>query len=362
MSAILSSSRRACSGLTRRALVQAAGAGVVGLTATRALAAEPAEAASPRPIRLGIIGLDTSHVIAFTQLLNDRNAEGELAGARVVAAFPGGNPKFPLSRDRVGPYTRQLKDMGVAIVESIPALLQEVDVVLLESVDGTQHLEQVEPVFGAGKPVFIDKPLAASLADALAIAELGKRHKTPWFSASALRFSPNYLPLRDKEQIGDVIGCDAYSQSRAAPGHPDLFWYGVHGVELLYTIMGPGCISVTRVQTPYTEQVTGQWKGGRVGTYRGIREHTHKVDFGATAFGTKAILKATSYAGYEPLVREIVGFAKTRVPPVAAEETVEIFAFMEAAEESKRCGGAAVTLESVMTKARCQVSKNGFNR
>src|SRR5688500_949766 len=348
MLAIRSSCSWARSGLTRRALVQAAGAGLLGLTATRALAAEPGDSAPPKPTRLGIIGLDTSHVIAFTQLLNDPDAEGELAGARVVAAFPGGNPEFPLSRERVGPYTGQLKDMGVAMVESIPALLQEVDVVLLESVDGTQHLEQVEPVFRAGKPVFIDKPLAASLADAVAIAELGERHKAPWFSASALRFSPNYLPLRDEEKVGAVVGCDAYGQSRAAPGHPDLFWYGVHGVELLYTIMGPGCLSVTRVQTPCSEQVTGLWKEGRVGTYRGIREHTHKTDFGATVFGTKAILKANSYAGYEPLVREIVRFARTRVPPVAAEETLEMFAFMEAAEESKRQAGKPVTLESVL--------------
>lgn len=355
---------RSCHRFPRRALVQAAGAGLLGLTAARALAAatEPGEAAPPKPIRLGIIGLDTSHVIAFTQLLNAPKAEAELAGARVVAAFPGGNPKFPLSRDRVGPYTNQLKDMGVAIVDSIPALLQEVDVVLLESVDGTQHLEQVGPVFRAGKPVFIDKPLAASLADAVAIAESGKRHYVPWFSASALRFSPNYLPLRDKERVGTVVGCDAYGQTRAAPGHPDLFWYGVHGVELLYTLMGPGCVSVTRVQTPYTEQVTGLWKEGRVGTFRGIREHTHKTDFGATVFGTKAILAANSYAGYGPLVREIVRFAETRVPPVAAEETVEMFAFMEAAEESKRRGGAAVTLENVLAKARSETGKKGGDR
>jgi hypothetical protein len=196
----------------------------------------------------------------------------------------------------------------------------------------------------------------------VAIAELGKRHAVPWFSASALRFSPNYLAPRDKEKVGAVMGCDAYGQSRAAPGHPDLFWYGVHGVELLYTVMGPGCTAVTRVQTPLTEQVTGLWGEGRVGTFRGIREHTHQTDFGATVFGTKAILKANSYAGYEPLVRQIVAFARTRVSPVAAEETLEIFAFMEAAEESKRRGGAAVTLESVMAKARADVDNRGIGR
>lgn len=322
-----------------------------------AMFAGAADADTPKQIKLGIVGLDTSHVIAFTQMLNDPKAPAELAGIRIVAAFPAGNPHFALSRDRVKSYTRQVKDLGVEIVDSLAALLEKVDVVLVESVDGTQHLEQALAVFRAGKPMFIDKPLAGSLVDAVMIVELGKKFKTPWFSASALRFSPNYRPLRDPDKVGKIIGCDAFGQNRAAPGHPDLFWYGVHGVELLYTILGPGCLSVTRVQTPFTEQVTGLWQGGRVGTFRGIREHTHKTDFGATVFGTKAILHTTSYAGYKPLVLQIAQFARTHESPIAVEEMLEIFTFMEAAEESKRRGGQSVTLESVLKRAEADASR-----
>src|SRR5688572_6905604 len=156
-------------------------------------------------ILIGIIGCDTSHVPAFTKIFNDPKAEGDLAGFKVVAAFPGGSQDIPSSRDRVQKFTDELKAGGVEIVDTIPKLLEKVDVVLLESVDGRPHLEQARPVFEAKKPVFIDKPLAASLADAVAIAELGRRHNVPWFSSSALRFSPTTVKLKQGPKVGDVL-------------------------------------------------------------------------------------------------------------------------------------------------------------
>lgn len=304
-----------------------------------------------RPIRVGMIGLDTSHVVAFTELMNDPQAAGDLAGAVIVAGFPGGNPAFPLSRNRVEGFTQKLREMNVEIVDSIDALLARCDAIMLESVDGSQHLEQARPVLAAGKPLFIDKPLAASLADAVAIYQLGRKHDTPWFSASSSRFTPGYLELHAGEQVGKVLGCDAYSQSRAAPHHPDLFWYGVHGVDLLYTIMGRGCRSVSAVQTEYTESVRGVWGDGRVGTYRSIREHTGKTGLGVTVFGTEAIVYRNAYYDYKPLLARAARFFKTGKPPVSPEETVEEFAFIEAAEQSKRQGGQPVSIESLLKAA-----------
>jgi predicted dehydrogenase len=304
-----------------------------------------------KPLRAGIIGLDTSHVVAFTKVLNNPKAQGELAGVKVVAAYPGGSPDIAASRDRVAGYTKQLREeFGVEIVDSIEALLPKVDVVLLESVDGRPHLEQVKPVFKAKKPVFIDKPVAGSLADAIRIFDLAREHNVPCFSSSSLRFSPGILAMRNNAKVGDVLGCDAYGPCALEEHHPDLFWYGIHGVETLFTIMGTGCETVSRVQTKDTELVTGVWKGGCVGTFRGIR--SGKSDYGATVFGTKGIAPSGGYGGYEPLVVEICKFFRTGKPPVSAEETIEIFAFMEAADESKRQGGSPVTLASVMTKAR----------
>lgn len=313
-----------------------------------ALCSSTSAADSPTPIRVGIIGLDTSHVAAFTGVLNDPNAEGDLAGVKVVAAYPGGSSDIPSSRDRVAGFTKELSEKyGVEIVDSIEALLPKVDAVLLESVDGRPHLAQAKPVFAAGKPLFIDKPVAGSLADAVEIFRLSKAAGVPCFSSSSLRYSPGIVEMRTK--VGEVLGCDAYSPCSLEEHHPDLYWYGIHGVETLYTIMGTGCTSVSRAQTKDTDFVSGVWKDGRIGTFRGIRNG--KADYGALVFGTKAIAPSGGYGGYKPLVVEIARFFRTGKPPVSAEETIEIMAFMEAADESKRQGGKPVSLESVLAKA-----------
>jgi predicted dehydrogenase len=320
------------------------------------LIAHAAEAGKPaKTIRAGIIGLDTSHVIAFTKLLNNAKPDETGAAVRVVAAFPGGSADIPASANRVEGFTKQIREMDVEIVNSIPTLLEKVDVVLLESVDGRPHLEQARPVIKAGKPLFIDKPLAGSLADCIAIAELARKHNVAWFSSSSLRFSPGVQAMRTgkNDKVGQVVGCDAWGPCSLEEHHPDLFWYGIHGVEILFTIMGTGIDTVSRTQTTGTELVVGTWKDGRVGTFRGIRL-PGKGDYGAMVFGKTGIADAGKYGGYEPLVMEITRFFKTGKPPVAPEETIEIFAFMEAADESKRQGGAPVKIAAVMAKAAQQ--------
>jgi len=269
--------------------------------------------------RLGMIGLDTSHVIAFTQIIN--SAENKY-GCKVVAGYPGGSPDVLSSASRVQGYTRELHGkFGVEIVDSIEELCRKVDGVLLESVDGRPHLTQVRPVIAAGKSVFIDKPMAGNLADVIEIFRLAGDKNVPCWSSSSLRFSPGIIGMRDNDNVGRVLGCDAYSPCHLEEHHPDLYWYGIHGVEILFTIMGTGCQSVRRVQTKDYEFVVGVWNDGRVGTFRGL--HTGKIDYGATVFGTKGISPAGKYTGYEPLVDEIVKFFKTGKAPVPAEETIE---------------------------------------
>jgi hypothetical protein len=222
-------------------------------------------------------------------------------------------------------------------------------------VDGRPHLEQVVPVIKAGKPVFVDKPVAGSLADAIVIYELAKKHEVPLFSSSSLRFSPGILGMRDDDRVGKVLGCEARGPCTLEPHHPDLFWYGIHGVETLFTIMGSGCKEVSRARTDGTELVVGVWNDGRIGTFRGLREGAH--GYGATVYGDKGIAPSGGYEGYQPLVVEIVKFFKSGKPPVSAEETLEIYAFMEAADESKRQGGCPVSLDSVMAKARSEAEQ-----
>ena len=314
-----------------------------------------ARGADPVPIRVGMIGLDTSHVPAFAKIFNSPKATGDLAGFKVVVGYPGGTD-IPASRDRVKGFTEQLRGMGIEIVDSIPQLLEKVDVVLLESVDGRIHLQEAAPVIKAGKPLFIDKPAAGSLADAIVIYELAKKHNVPCFSSSSLRFAPGIQELLKNEKLGTIAGAVTWGSCSYQEGTPDMFFYGIHGIEPLYALMGTGCETVTRIQTKDTDLVSGVWKDGRVGTYRGIRRN--KADFGAIAFGSKGIVQSGREGGYEELCREIGRFFKTGKSPVRGEETIEIFAFMEAADESKRQGGAPVSLQDVLAKARAAAALN----
>ena len=307
-----------------------------------------ARAADGPPLRAGIIGLDTSHAVAFTGLLHKDDPAPGLSGVRVVAAYPQGSRDIESSVKRVPDYTEKMRGYGVEIVDSIPALLARVDVVLLESNDGRVHLEQAVPVLAAKKPLFIDKPMTASLADAIAIFAIARHHGTPVFSASALRYGPQTQAVR-AGSLGKVLGCDTHSPYSLEPTHPDLFWYGIHGCESLFTVMGPGCESVSRTSGTGTELVVGLWSGGRVGTFRGLA--AGKSGYGGTAFGADRIGPVGEFGGYDPLVVEIVTFFKTRKPPVEERETLEILAFMEAADESRRRNGGRVTLAEMFAKA-----------
>lgn len=304
-----------------------------------------------KTLRIGMIGLDTSHCLAFTKLLNTPDSPEHVPGCRVVAVYPKGSPDIESSVSRVPGYTTEIKAMGVEINENLEDMIAGVDAVLLETNDGRPHLEQVIPVLKAGKPVFIDKPIAGSLADTLAIFKLAAHYKVPLFSSSSLRFSSGAQAVRNGS-IGDVTGCDTYSPCSLEPTHPDLYWYGIHGCETLFTVMGPGCESVSRVQTANFELVTGVWKDRRIGTFRGIRSGSS--GYGGTAFGSKGIESIGKYEGYRPLVVEIVKFFQTGTVPVSPEETTEIYAFMEAADESKRQGFIPVRIADVIAKAQAE--------
>ncbi|QNF33502.1 Gfo/Idh/MocA family oxidoreductase [Adhaeribacter swui] len=299
--------------------------------------------------RVGIIGLDTSHSVAFTKELNNPNAQDKYGGYKIVAAYPKGSEKIESSTKRIPGYIEEVKKHGVKISGSIKDLLKEVDVVLLETNDGHPRLEQAMEVLKAGKPMFIDKPVAASLRDVMTIYEEAKKRKVPLFSSSSLRYMPSAQEAAQGKE-GKILGADTYGPASLEPSHPDLFWYGIHGVETLFTIMGKGCQSVTRTQTENTELVVGVWEDGRIGTFRGTRNG--KADYGGTAYAEKGNITLGQFGGYNPLLEQIIKFFETGQTPVDPEDTLEIYAFMEASDESKRQGGKSITLASVMEKAK----------
>jgi hypothetical protein len=264
----------------------------------------------------------------------------------VVAAFKGGSPDITSSISRVEEYATELRDKWkVEIVPDIPSLAGKVDAILLESVDGRTHLAQARQAFKLHKPLFIDKPLASTLDDAREIARLAKDENVKWFSASSLRFGQ----LIESAKMAGAVGATVWSPGPVEEHHAlDLTWYGVHGVEMLYTLMGTGCESVTRISggtdAAGTDVIVGRWKDGRVGTVRVMRP---TGPYGAMSLGTKEVRQGRTDVpafSYVLLLKQILKFFETGVPPVTNEDTLESMAFMDAAQRSKATGGQPMKL------------------
>lgn len=305
-------------------------------------------------VKIGIIGLDTSHAIAFTKFLNGEDKKEEFKEYTIVAAYPYGSKTIKSSYDRIPGYIEQVKELGVEITSSIAELLDKVDCVMLETNDGNLHLEQAYEVFKAGKIVFIDKPIGANLAQAIAIFQLAKQYNVPVFSASSLRYVEQSQKLRNGE-LGKVLGADCYSPAHMESSHADLAWYGIHSVEALFTVMGTGCTSVNRMSSEGTDLVVGLWNDGRIGTIRGAR--TGKMPYGGTAVTDQGVVSTGTYSGYEPLLKEVLKFFKTRVSPISEKETLEIFTFIEAADISKSKGGKIISMDATYAKGEKEARK-----
>lgn len=292
-------------------------------------------------LKVGIVGFDTSHVGAFTKLLNDASDPHHIAGAKVTVGFPSFSADLESSYSRVEGYTKDMQEkFGIKIVQSVEEVLAECDAVLLESVDGRRHLAEARPIFESGKPSFIDKPLAASYAESAEIFKLAAQHNARFFTSSSLRFETNIAALKHGDEVGDILACDAFSPAGLDPTNPGLFWYGIHGVEILYTFMGQGCISVNCEVTDKYHLVTGKWSDGRIATMRGTRCGAH--DYGVTVFGSKGVRQTKmshEVPLYSTLLKQIVPFFQGGPAPVAPEESLEMMAYIQAAllsENEKR--------------------------
>ena len=300
-----------------------------------------------RELVAGIVGL-SPHSMAFSQFLNDEKKSGDLDGLRIAALFhPPGNPDVEFSDEQLKEYATAVRAAGVVIVNSMDELLSNVDVVLIETNDGRPHLEQIEPILKAKKPVFLDKPVGQDLPTVIKIFEAAEAYGVPIFSSSSLRFKANAQEIDQGMSDKKVMGADVFSPAPLQPAHTDLFWYGIHGVEMLYTVMGPGCKEVWQVKHSEDEDIVcGAWYDGRIGTFRGTRYG--KYDYGGSVFTDKGVIALGGFEGYRPLVVKIVEFFRTNRSPVPVEETLEIYAFMTAAQMSKESSGRKISLQGLL--------------
>lgn len=288
--------------------------------------------------RVGIIGLDSSHCLAFSRLLNDPLRGDEFGNYKVVAAYPFGSFNTGAIRavqgsaERIKTNTDAMRQMQVEIVDSITVLINKCDVFLLLTNDGRLHLTQFASLVATRKPVYIDKPVAASLADAMEIYRLAKQHGTPVFSSSALRFHSVAQRVVSKRTEIPVLGAEVFSPAHFEATHPGLFWYGIHGVELLLTLMGGTCTELCLNRSDNTDMVVARWKDGRFGVYRGLR--TRNARFGGHVHTQEGSLGLGDFEGYENLLKAVVDFFSTGETPVSDIDTLQVIAFLEAAEKS----------------------------
>jgi len=293
-------------------------------------------------IKVGMVGLDTSHCPAFTRMLNDAANPYYVPGAQVVGAYPGGSELFSNSRNRVEGFTAQLRDeFGIQMYDSIPALAADVDAILLESVDGRQHLAQFIQT-AVGKPVYIDKPLTTSSSEAVEIACIAQHSDTPIMSCSSLRYAAGIVDLAPG---GAVLSCEAFGPAALLDDYPGLFWYGIHSAEMLFAFMGTGCQAARCIATPELDVVIGEWEDGRIGLLKGTR--LGKGQFGCvvhTEEGNACGMALSTPPYYFGLMQQVVRFFETRTSPIDVGETLEIIAFLEAADASRAQGGAVVEL------------------
>ncbi len=297
-------------------------------------------------LTIGLIGLDTSHVVAFTKLLNDSSMEYYVPGGKIVAAFPGGSPDFEPSINRVEGFTNRLRDEhAIEILDSPEAVAQKCDAVFLTAVDGRAHPELFSRIAPLGKPTFIDKPFTVSSADAKAIAELAREHNVPLMSSSSLRYAQPVSDLLTQVSREEILSVDACGPMSLQESQNNIFWYGIHTVEMLFAAMGTGCVQVYTTPGEGYELLTGVWKDGRVASARG--DHAAQLKFNLTVYTANGAVHADAYSHPKPpyagLLERVIPFLQSGESPIAIEETLEIMRFIEAANES-RVTGAPVKL------------------
>jgi hypothetical protein len=288
-------------------------------------------------LRIGLIGLDSSHCLRFAQQLNDSKTIGYVPGGKVVVAFPGGSSDWELSFSRVDSFTKTLEDsFGIEMVDSPEEVAERCDLIMITSVDGRVHRKQFERIAHFGKPVFVDKPLAISWEDARSMMELSLSAGVRWFSSSVWRYTSDLVRVvgeRGSRITNNPMDIYLTGPWPLEPGRHGRFWYGIHSVEIMYSILGTGCLSVNSHREGNVESISGIWSNGRRSVIS--CEHGEQRNFSGLISSIDQTFPFTTidtaedrYAG---LLRDLISFGMGGDAPVSPEETVEEVAFLEAA-------------------------------
>jgi len=297
-------------------------------------------------IKIGLIGLDTSHATAFTALLNDPTNPNHREGGKVVAGWPGGSPDFANSANRVEGFTNELREKyQVEMMDSPEAVAKAVDLIFITAVDGRVHPELLSKVAPFGKPVFIDKPFALTADGAKEMIDRAAKEGIPLMSCSSLRYS-EFLLEAMKEGREGILAADFYGPMNEVETQPGLFWYGCHAVEMMVTVMGTGCREVSCHKSESNDVLTAIYEDGRMATLHGLRGSHSK--FGAVlhrASGPVTIDASGGRPFYLGTIDAIMDNLPNGQSPIPAEEMLEVVAIIEAGNASREANGKVVSVK-----------------
>lgn len=295
------------------------------------------------PIKIAVIGLDTSHSIQFSKLMNAPDCPRELkvSGMEAISCLRFETP----FQDKKGLDERQsqLEGWGVKVTEDLDTALEGCDAIMLEINDPAYHLQYFREVAGLGKPVFLDKPLAGSLEDGRAIIDLMRKHNTRVWSGSSLPFADAIRKALVK--VPEVTVGHSFGAMGTAPAGDSLIWYGVHSFEMLLRLMGQGAEKVTAVESDIGVVTVVDYADGRRGVVESIRGMWSYGGRVQSAKQTVQFLVNAKY-NYRNLLREVKTFFQGGPAPVSMEATFEGLAMMAAARASIE-SGKTVEVESL---------------
>jgi virulence factor len=287
-------------------------------------------------MRIGAIGIDTSHLPEFTRRIREMHDAGTTA-CLVTRSFDAGDHGWPVGED-VDNWRRATEELGVTAASSMDELLDDVDGVMVLAIDGHRHLELARPALERGLPTYIDKPLTCSSGEATGILRLARASGAPCYSASSLRFATE-LERIDLGELGDLVAIDAFGPGELNPSMEGLFHYGVHTLEMVDAIWGPGVARVRAIEDEQRHLVDLEYGDGRHAHLR--LERAGAYDFGATIHGEKGVTQFCVDFGpvYTRLVQAMTQFFSGGGAPVELLDIVKTVAVMEAGNASCREGG-----------------------
>lgn len=311
-------------------------------------------------MRIGAIGIDSSHLPEFTKRIKGMRVEGKTS-CEVTHFWDPGNHEWQhpegvaRSAQDVESWRKTTLELGAKQVGSLDELLKSVDGVMVLNINGHRHLELAIGPIARGMPTYIDKPLTCSLDQARALLAMTRQYKARCYSASSLRFITE-IPKLDAEKLGKIVAIDAFGNGELLDMMPDLWHYGCHSIEMVDAIFkwsgqGPGVKRVSSVATG--NATTGyhlvdlDYHDGRIARIRLDRNGAWA--FGATVHGSKGVQQfVVDFAPvYTRLVEGMARFFEGGAAPVDLRDIVENVAVMEAGNRSIQQDGAWISVPTI---------------